>query len=87
MAHYEISLGLSMRSATYVSAHFLNHDCGTDVRLTKEQLYRFLQIHCPNFHRYACACRRYTFHELCTFLVDQDKYNFLSFSVSVHKVK
>lgn len=86
MAYYEISLGFSKRSSSYVSAHFINHDCGVHVRLTKEKLYRFLSFHYPGFQRYARACRKYTFHELCEFLVHQDKYSFLPFIVSTHPV-
>lgn len=85
MAHCEISIGRSYRSGLYVSAHLINGDVVT--RLTKEKLYRFLSIHIPSFSRYSCALTRYTFHELCQFLIDQDKYTFLHFGVSVHPCK
>lgn len=86
MAH--ISVELVKKSGRFTSAwvEVNSLDGYSCIRLTKDKLYTFLSRHVVAFSRYASACRRYSFSELCQFLLDQYNYS-VSFNVDVYVTK
>lgn len=86
MAHFSVELVKNSGRFTSAWLEVSSHDGYSCIRLTKDKLYTFLSRHVVEFSRYASACRRYSFPELCQFLLDQYNYT-LSFNVDVHVTK